>query len=56
MESDKAARALTPAFEDPELGSEQSFRAILEAMVHPGRCVRINSKLFVPDLLNAASG
>ena len=55
MKSDGDAAALTPAFEDPELGSEQTFRAILEAMVHPGRCVRIKSNLFVPDLLNAAS-
>jgi alpha-D-ribose 1-methylphosphonate 5-triphosphate synthase subunit PhnH len=55
MKSDGDAPALTPAFEDPELGSEQTFRAILEAMVHPGHCVNIQIKLFFPDLLNAAS-
>jgi alpha-D-ribose 1-methylphosphonate 5-triphosphate synthase subunit PhnH len=47
MESDREVMPLTPAFENPELGSEQTFRAILEAMVHPGHCVNIKSRLGV---------
>jgi alpha-D-ribose 1-methylphosphonate 5-triphosphate synthase subunit PhnH len=55
MKSGMEVQELTPAFENPELGSEQTFRAILTAMVYAGRLVKIRSKLSVPERLNKAS-
>lgn len=56
MKSEMDVHTQTPAFENPELGSEQTFRAILKAMVQPGQLVRIKSRLnYIPGLLNAAS-
>jgi alpha-D-ribose 1-methylphosphonate 5-triphosphate synthase subunit PhnH len=55
MASENDAGALTPAFENPELGSEQTFRAILEAMVQPGLLVKINHNLSISDSVNTAS-
>jgi alpha-D-ribose 1-methylphosphonate 5-triphosphate synthase subunit PhnH len=48
-------KELAPGFEDPVLGPQQTFRAILEAMAHPGMLVKINSKLYNPELLHPAS-
>jgi len=42
-------------FENRISGPRKTFRAIIEAMAHPGRLVRIKSKLNIPDLLNPAS-
>jgi len=42
-------------FEDPELGRQQTFRAMVKALDNPGDLVRIQSKLFVPAALNPAS-
>jgi alpha-D-ribose 1-methylphosphonate 5-triphosphate synthase subunit PhnH len=55
MISEMDVQELAPGFEDPVLGPQQTFRAILEAMAHPGMLVKINSKLYNPELLNPAS-
>ena len=54
MNSDLDAQTLTPTFENPELGSEQTFRAIIEVMVRPGQLVKVNRHIFIPDLVNMA--
>ena len=46
---------LTPGFDDPELGSQQTFRAIVKALDNPGSLVQIKSKLSAPSVLNSAS-
>jgi alpha-D-ribose 1-methylphosphonate 5-triphosphate synthase subunit PhnH len=43
------------SFDDSALGSYQTFRAILEAMEHPGRLVTIRENPHAPDVLNSAS-
>jgi alpha-D-ribose 1-methylphosphonate 5-triphosphate synthase subunit PhnH len=43
---------LSPGFDDLELGSQQAFRAMVEALDHPGHSVQIRSKLSVPGDLN----
>lgn len=45
----------TPGFNDPELGTQQTFRAIVKALDYPGHLVQIKSKLSVPGILNPAS-
>ncbi len=46
---------LTPGFSDPVQGSQQTSRAILDAMAHPGRIVATNNVLSPPRPLNPAS-
>ena len=55
MTSAMDVQELAPGFEDPALGPQQTFRAILEAMAHPGMLVKIKSRLYIPELLNPAS-
>jgi alpha-D-ribose 1-methylphosphonate 5-triphosphate synthase subunit PhnH len=55
MKSDMNVCALTRAFENPELGSEQAFRAIVEAMARPGQLIKIKSKVNNIEMLNIAS-
>jgi alpha-D-ribose 1-methylphosphonate 5-triphosphate synthase subunit PhnH len=55
MKSEVDVPVLEPGFENPFLGPQQTFRAILDALARPGQCVKIKSKLNVPELLNAAS-
>ena len=42
-------------FDDPTLGSQQTFRAIFAAMEHPGQLVTIRENPQAPDVLNSAS-
>ena len=44
-----------PVFDDPELGTQQTFRAIVEALDNPGQIVQIRSKPSFPGALNLAS-
>ena len=46
---------LTPGFSDPVQDSRQTFRAILDAMSHPGRIVSMDNSLLPPAPLNLAS-
>ena len=46
---------LMPGFDDPELGSQQTFRAMVKALDNPGPPVQIKSSLSVPEDLNPAS-
>ena len=46
---------LTPGFSDPVQDSRQTFRAILDAMSHPGRIVTIDNSFLPPAPLNLAS-
>ena len=46
---------LTPAFADPVLDAQASFRAILEAMSRPGRIQRIEARITPPAPLCAAA-
>ncbi len=46
---------LTPGFSDPVQGSQQTFRAILDAMAHPGRIITTDNVLTPPRPLNPAS-
>ena len=39
-------------FDDPTLGSPQTFREIFAAMEHPGRLVTIGENPNAPDVLN----
>ena len=55
MTSEVDVPALEPGFENPVLGPQQTFRAILDALAYPGQLVKIKSKLNVPEVLNAAS-
>jgi alpha-D-ribose 1-methylphosphonate 5-triphosphate synthase subunit PhnH len=42
-------------FDDPTLGSHQTFRAILDAMQYPGRLVTLRENPLAPDVFNSAS-
>jgi len=55
MKSAVDVPALEPGFENPVLGPQQTFRAILDALAHPGQLVKIKSKLNVPEILYPAS-
>ena len=44
----------THAFYDSALGSQQTFRAILEAMENPGRLVTVHGNPNVPEVFNSA--
>jgi len=46
---------LTPGFSDPVQRSQQTFRAVLDAMAHPGRIVTTDNTLSPPRPLNLAS-
>ena len=46
---------LTPGFSDPVQDSQQTFRAILDAIAHPGRIVTTDNTLSPPRPLNLAS-
>lgn len=42
-------------FDDPELGSQQTFRAMVKTLDNPGNLVQIHSKLSVPKALYPTS-
>ncbi|MEA3416981.1 MAG: phosphonate C-P lyase system protein PhnH [Thermodesulfobacteriota bacterium] len=46
---------LTPGFSDPVQDSRQTFRAILDAMSHPGKIVTMDNSFSPPAFLNLAS-
>lgn len=47
--------AMTGGFPDPILDAQRSFRALLEAIAHPGRIVDVGHELTPPASLNVAS-
>jgi alpha-D-ribose 1-methylphosphonate 5-triphosphate synthase subunit PhnH len=55
MNGSPALKYWRPGFDDPALGSQQTFRAIFAAMEHPGRLVTIRENPEAPDVLNSAS-
>ena len=46
---------LAPGFDDTVVSTEQTFRAILTAMGHPGQVVQTPNNLSFPKALNSAS-
>ena len=46
---------LAPGFDDTVINAEQTFRAILTAMGHPGQVVQTPNNLPFPKALNSAS-
>ncbi|MGD2023737.1 MAG: phosphonate C-P lyase system protein PhnH [Desulfobacterales bacterium] len=46
---------LLPGFLNPALGPQQTFRAIIEAMAHPGQLIKIKTKVNNIEMLNTAS-
>jgi alpha-D-ribose 1-methylphosphonate 5-triphosphate synthase subunit PhnH len=55
MTSAPALRHWKHGFDDPALGSQQTFRAILDAMGHPGQLITIRENPCAPDVFNSAS-
>ena len=55
MNGDSNVCHFTMGFDDPELGSQQTFRAMVKALDNPGDLVQIQSKLSVPNALDPAS-
>jgi alpha-D-ribose 1-methylphosphonate 5-triphosphate synthase subunit PhnH len=46
---------VNPGFLDPVFDAQQSFRAIMDAMIHPGQDVSIDTDISPPSPLNIAS-
>jgi alpha-D-ribose 1-methylphosphonate 5-triphosphate synthase subunit PhnH len=46
---------INPGFIDPVFDSQQSFRTIMEAMIHPGQDISISTDISPPPPLNVAS-
>ena len=55
MNGDSNVCHFTMGFDEPELGSQQTFRAMVKALDNPGDLVQIQSKLSVPKALDPAS-
>ncbi len=47
---------MTPGFDNPVLGAQSSFRAMLEALSHPGRILELPDAPAAPAPLNPAAG
>ncbi len=45
---------LSPGFDDPELANQQTFRAMVKALDHPGHPVQIKNKPSIPGCFNPA--
>jgi alpha-D-ribose 1-methylphosphonate 5-triphosphate synthase subunit PhnH len=55
MTSEPALNHWRHGFDDPALGSQQTFRAILDAMEHPGQLITIRENPRAPNVFNSAS-
>jgi phosphonate C-P lyase system protein PhnH len=55
MNGEPALKLWRDRFDNPALGSQQTFRSILAAMDHPGQLVTIREIPQAPDVLNSAS-
>jgi alpha-D-ribose 1-methylphosphonate 5-triphosphate synthase subunit PhnH len=55
MNAGRDLHLLAPGFDDTVINAEQTFRAILDAMGHPGQVVQTPNNLPFPKALNSAS-